>query len=179
MRCEYCGINNIEEDKFCSGCGSPLRESGKYTEAAAHAVEGISEIHCPHCGKTHPSTIWSCPETGGDLSSTAGDKVAAHVTYMQTRLIIDGGGEILLTTTDRVVGRDDFDRVASTRDLPYVSRRHMLISFTDDSYRITDQNSKNGTSVNGVDIAGIEKQLLKDGDRIELGKVVTLTFKQD
>jgi hypothetical protein len=179
MRCEYCGANNAQEEKFCSGCGSPLRESGNAAEGAAHVSRPISEIQCPHCGKKHPSTIWSCPETGGDLSGTAGAKVQSPASCATAQLSIDGGSEIQLTGEGRQVGRDDFDRTASTQDLQYISRRHLLISVSDGTYYIEDPGSKNGTIVNGTDITGREKQALKDGDRIELGKVVTLTFKQD
>src|SRR5262245_22313609 len=48
-----------------------------------------------------------------------------------------------------------------------VSRRHAKITAAADKYTITDLQSTNGTFVNG---AYITEQILKDGDRIELGK---------
>ena len=49
----------------------------------------------------------------------------------------------------------------------HVSRRHAQITAEAGTYTITDLGSTNGTYVNGVHIT---EQILKNGDRIELGK---------
>ncbi|MBN4064535.1 FHA domain-containing protein [Dehalococcoides mccartyi] len=49
----------------------------------------------------------------------------------------------------------------------FVSRRHALISPGPDGYSISDQNSKNGTSVND-DSIGLTPVLLKNGDMIRI-----------
>jgi FHA domain len=56
---------------------------------------------------------------------------------------------------------------------PAVSRTHALIERTGDTYFIADNKSKNGTVVANQHI--LQKQPLKDGDRIEIGPAV-LTF---
>ena len=179
MRCEYCSANNAPEEKFCTGCGSPLREAGHISNAPSNRPAQVGEIHCPHCGKMHPSSIWSCPETGGDLSSTSGASVPAIKTYASAKLVLDDSSEIPLTASGRTIGRDDFDRTASSQDLPFISRRHLLVSVTGNDFYIEDAGSVNGTLLNGAKLAAGSKQELKDGDQIELGRVAKLTFKQD
>ena len=93
------------------------------------------------------------------------------------RLTLPDNSEILLTEPVRDIGRDDFTRVASTDALKYVSRQHCRIIAEAGRYFIEDLQSANGTIVNGVNIAGKGKQELKDGDKIDLANIVTLTFR--
>lgn len=68
------------------------------------------------------------------------------------------------------IGRhDDCDVVV---DSPAVSRYHLKIYCEHNHYFIEDLNSRNGTSVNGVQIQ--ERTLLNDGDQVEIS---TLPFK--
>lgn len=52
---------------------------------------------------------------------------------------------------------------------PLVSRRHLALEPTGDRLRVTDLNSTNGTSVNGVPLLEV---LLRGGERLELGETV-------
>ncbi|QDT37113.1 ATP-binding protein [Stratiformator vulcanicus] len=52
-----------------------------------------------------------------------------------------------------------------------VSRRHAMVEFDDDSYRIADLKSSNGTFVNG---SKVESHQLVNGDRIRVGRSVIL-----
>ena len=62
-------------------------------------------------------------------------------------------------------------------DNPYVSRQHAQVRLDQGDYRITDLASKNGTYVNGARLAN-EPHLLRNGDRIELGRdQVVLRFQ--
>jgi pSer/pThr/pTyr-binding forkhead associated (FHA) protein len=54
---------------------------------------------------------------------------------------------------------------------PAVSAQHAIITRFDDSYRLKDLNSTNGTQVNGASITDVE---LKDGDKIRFGSVVAV-----
>ena len=53
-------------------------------------------------------------------------------------------------------------------DHPTVSRRHAMLIRDDAGTRILDDGSENGVHVNGVRTTGC---MLRDGDRIELGRV--------
>jgi pSer/pThr/pTyr-binding forkhead associated (FHA) protein len=56
-------------------------------------------------------------------------------------------------------------------DNPAVSAQHAMLARVDDSYRLKDLNSTNGTQVNGVPVNDAE---LKDGDKIRFGTVVAI-----
>jgi pSer/pThr/pTyr-binding forkhead associated (FHA) protein len=50
-----------------------------------------------------------------------------------------------------------------------VSRRHAIVFVTDDSVRILDDRSANGTCVNGAHVTDVE---LSDGDVVRVGRAV-------
>ena len=56
-------------------------------------------------------------------------------------------------------------------DNPAVSAQHAILAKIDDSYRLKDLDSTNGTQVNGLSITDAK---LKDGDKIRFGSVVAL-----
>ena len=67
------------------------------------------------------------------------------------------------------IGRASLNHVVI--DNPAVSAQHAIITRFDDSYRLKDLNSTNGTLVNGVSVSDAE---LKDGDKIQFGSVVAV-----
>ncbi len=54
----------------------------------------------------------------------------------------------------------------------YVSRRHATITRNGQRYEITDLGSDNGTFVNDSRLAVGEKRTLRNGDRIQMGRIV-------
>jgi len=67
------------------------------------------------------------------------------------------------------IGRASLNQIVI--DNPAVSAQHAIITRFDDSYRLKDLNSTNGTLVNGVSSTDAE---LKDGDKIRFGSVVAV-----
>jgi serine/threonine protein kinase len=61
-------------------------------------------------------------------------------------------------------------------DDPELSRTHAIVTLQDDQYCITDMGSLNGTMINGSKLAPRIRVVLKDGDRVEIGKWV-LVFR--
>jgi hypothetical protein len=51
---------------------------------------------------------------------------------------------------------------------PYVSRQHAIIHVEGEACSLTDQNSDNGTCLNGMRIEPLQPQRLKDGDSITI-----------
>jgi hypothetical protein len=71
-----------------------------------------------------------------------------------------------------VVGRDaTCDLVLTERQ---ISRQHIRIWRADDSFRIEDLESKNGTWLNETPLKG--ESVLQNGDQIDLARVVRLAF---
>jgi len=58
-----------------------------------------------------------------------------------------------------------------------ISRNHLKLTCDGDDCFIEDRGSTNGTKLNGSKIDNQGKYLLRDGDKIRLAGVVTLTFK--
>jgi len=61
-------------------------------------------------------------------------------------------------------------------DCPSVSGHHALIELQDDSCYISDQQSSNGSRVNG---AAIEEAKLSDGDRVAFGDIQAVFYAGD
>jgi pSer/pThr/pTyr-binding forkhead associated (FHA) protein len=61
----------------------------------------------------------------------------------------------------------------------YVSRRHARITKGEAGYYITDLGSSNGTTVNGQSLLPNRAYLLRNGDRIKVGLVVTQFLFRD
>jgi hypothetical protein len=52
-----------------------------------------------------------------------------------------------------------------------VSRQHAMLSLVDDRIEIADLQSSNGTCVNGVALRNGQSVVIRDGDRINLGRL--------
>ena len=83
----------------------------------------------------------------------------------------DRGREFVLREPETSVGRGTMNGIILT-DLA-VSRRHLLLLFDGNGYKLKDLGSGNGTQVNGELLAGDAP--LEDGDVIDIGKT-TLRF---
>ena len=93
-----------------------------------------------------------------------------------TLLVIQGvdlGTRFKLGTEPAGVGRGVRNeiRILDTE----ASRQHALISFKNGSYIITDQNSSNGTMLNGIQI---QSSKLNNGDHIQIGRSLLLFSSQ-
>ncbi len=84
------------------------------------------------------------------------------------------GTEYPLTETETVIGRGGAANIPLEN--PRVSRRHALVSIDERGNAIViDMGSSNGTSVNGI---RIQRQELKDGDKIQIGYHCILKFSR-
>ena len=93
------------------------------------------------------------------------------------RLLLPGHLEIKLTEKGLAVGRADLARVLGLDELGQVSRQHFKISFEGKEFLIEDC-STNGTSLNGMSIAGQGPVKLNDGDLIEPASLIKLKFQR-
>jgi hypothetical protein len=90
-------------------------------------------------------------------------------------LLADGpaaGKRFFLEQGALLIGRDEAcDVVIADRQ---VSRHHASVTHEEDSYVLRDLDSKNGTFVNGQELAG--PRALQDGDEIQIAYCCKLTF---
>ena len=89
----------------------------------------------------------------------------------------EGGKEISLSAAGQSLGRSDLHGLAAPGKGDLLSRQHFSLSHENGDYYIEDRGSTNGTRLNGSDIRGKGRQLLKDGDKIDLAGALTITFK--
>ena len=89
----------------------------------------------------------------------------------------EGGKEISLNAAGQSLGRSDLHGLAAPGKADLLSRQHFSLSYENGDYYIEDRGSTNGTRLNGSDIRGKGRQLLKDGDKIDLAGALTITFK--
>ena len=95
-------------------------------------------------------------------------RVGGPVRYSSARLLWTSGVEVIqafpVGSEVAVIGRDQPDGIEIFKDS--ISRSHAQIVNQDGCFWVCDLNSTNGTSLNG---RRIDKQILRDGDRIGIG----------
>lgn len=120
----------------------------------------------------------------GRLACITDTQVADETTH--TKPVISGAGPKFVTPDGKPVsaqadsgtlGRKDFRSLLGPEKAALISREHIRLDYEDGQYYIEDCGSTNGTRLNGASIKGKGRQLVKDGDEIELANVLTLTFK--
>lgn len=159
-------------------------------------------IKCPFCNTTYPENTLFCEECGsylapGDEQATdpltsplekeTQRQEAGRSAFKMLVLSVENGGRIELPLSKEVVlGRLDAGRaIFPDVDLSNeqwiekgISRRHARVSRRENQVFIEDLNSLNGTFLNATRLVPELPYPLKDGDQVQLGKLVlTVHFK--
>jgi len=108
--------------------------------------------------------------------------VGGETVVALARLVTPRGESIPITSMRQAFGREDFQRFVSPEQAKLISRRAtpQFMIYFDTSTRqfyIVDNNSSNGTYLNGVNIKGRGPQPLNDGDKISPAGVIELVFQ--
>jgi pSer/pThr/pTyr-binding forkhead associated (FHA) protein len=147
--CPSCGFHNSEGVSFCARCGASL-----IADQEAEAQTTVS--YTPHDEEGEPAPPHDLAQEGATLVIRSGGGRA---------------GETYPLAEDRVtVGRHP-DSTIFLDDVT-VSRNHCVIEREGSAFSIVDRGSLNGTYVNRH---RVERQLLPDGDELQIGKY-KLTF---
>lgn len=166
MTCPNCNYENVEAEKICVRCGTPL-------------VNVLAEQRTRKLGDTdfeEGVPKWGVARFGGRM----------HLILQ----VLETGQTFAFDAEhveELVMGRANPD----TDELPPidltqaggidkgVSRKHALILRRDSALHIVDNNSANGTYLNGQKLIAMQPRILRDGDDIRLGHlVVRVTFQQ-
>ncbi|MEM2618571.1 MAG: FHA domain-containing protein [Candidatus Hadarchaeales archaeon] len=86
------------------------------------------------------------------------------------------GNLIPVAEAVKTFGRADFISYVTENESKFISRKHFTISREADGFYIVDENSANGTKLNGVEIKGQGKKPLKNGDKILVADTLELVF---
>ena len=136
----------------------------------ANALAGDSAgTHAGHLAlSTAPAA--TLPATGTPMTTPLAAGPSAKFTS-------EGGRDLSLNAAGQSLGRSDLHGFAVPGKADLLSRRHFSLSHENGNYYIEDSGSTNGTRLNGSEIRGKGRQLLKDGDKIELAGALTITFR--
>ncbi|MBC8162655.1 MAG: FHA domain-containing protein [Roseiflexaceae bacterium] len=157
--------------RACVACGRPQHPSWK---------------ECPECRLLAPAAAESPLMQLGDLSAS-GVPITQFGGPAQTELLESGGapawlavlngpgeGERLALGTRFVVGRDPA-QCQLVLDDEAVSSRHAVIEREAQGWTLTDLGSRNGTAVNGQQVA---QRQLQNADELRIGRTL-LRFEAD
>jgi len=153
-------------------------------------------IKCPFCNAVYPENTLFCQECGSylagangqgtdpligqtvaEVNPTAGDSAG----FMTLTLAFDSGGRIELPLSKEIVlgrldaGRAVFPDIDLTNEQGMemgVSRRHARIVRRGNQVLIEDLSSLNGTFLNATRLAPELPYPIKDGDQVQLGKLI-------
>jgi KaiC/GvpD/RAD55 family RecA-like ATPase len=131
---------------------------------------------CPYCGyDENPEPAKFCMNCGTQLPEEL--VPASPLTALEAgKVVLPSTKEIVFSQPETIIGRRDFMQDLSPQKAKYISREHLIITFKDGKYYVLDENSKNGTTLNGMDITGRGKKELNNNDEITLGDTITITF---
>lgn len=162
--CTNCGHENPDTEKICTKCGALL--SGEQYQSTRSLGDTDFEEGIPK---------WGSARFNGTMHLVL-DVLDSGETYRfdanQVTEIIIGRGS---TDTGELPA---VDLTSSDGINKGVSRRHATIVRRDGALHIVDNNSANGTYLNGQRLVAGQPRILRDGDDVRLGHlVVRVTFR--
>lgn len=165
ISCPSCSTSNREGTLYCEACGYSLTEYARNNATIPTRQVGFDP------DQTSAKATW------GSAQYQTGTAVILKIR--------DAAEPMRVEPSDRLVfGRSDASSsVEPDIDLaPYgalekgVSRQHAVIEISEDTLMIMDVGSSNGTFLNGQRLVPNQPRVLRDGDEVRLGKLVTHVY---
>ncbi len=155
--CAVCGHDNVEaEARFCASCGQSL-SGGTAPESAAETTGTLASLM--------GAEVEAEPAAPVDLEAAAVERLGPGTALLVVRQGPAAGARFLLDDVLTTVGRHP-DSEIFLDDIT-VSRRHAQFIRDEDSFRVHDVGSLNGTYVNR---SRIDDVVLSNGDEVQIGK---------
>ncbi len=153
MPCPSCGTPNPQESKYCYACGVLLSggQMGKTSQLMDEEYEDAS--------------------TFGPLSTLM--ILAKGYEHNPLRLQIQNKTLVIGRAEDSGAGQVQIDLSPyGARDMG-VSRQHAMLQRSEKSITLVDRGSVNHTFINGERLHSNEVRVVRDGDEIRFGRLVT------
>lgn len=171
--CRNCGYKNREGYLFCDDCGFNLITQVQSSPMPTRHVD-MSEFTAKENNHFFPGTsAW-----GNTTHFAQGKSIVLRI-----RNVSD---PVQIPQKDRTTfGRSDSPTSPSKPDIdfaPYgavdkgVSRQHAALVMTEDTLMLMDTGSSNGTYLNGQRLLPNQPRIIRDGDEIRFGKLVTHVY---
>lgn len=183
LECANCGRAHDADELFCEVCGLDFT-TGKLPEApaAARAAAATPAPSKPSDAGVDTGWMLVVATDRAFFDSNQAESPTAELTFPDGRHATD----VALRADEVLVGRRSegagiYPEVDLTGPLddPGVSRRHALLRRTTDGWELVDQNSTNGTRVNGAPpVTAGQAIAVADGDRIHVGAWTCLTLRR-
>lgn len=93
------------------------------------------------------------------------------------KLILPNNSNIIVKDPEKIIGREDFLGVVTSDKLYFIGKDHLKITRKNNSFYIQDLKTKNGTTVNGIQLEGDQTRLLYDGDEIIVAKSLNIKYQ--
>lgn len=160
--CNNCQHQNREGFLYCENCGLPLTQQADITRTKK---------------LDRSSNSLSAKATWGTAKLNRNSEIILHIVDSRTPLTISVMGRNL-------IGREDETNHhhPEINLVPYgalekgVSRIHAAIDRSEDTLTILDLGSSNGTYLNGQRLVSNQPRVLRDGDEIRFGKLITRIY---
>lgn len=159
IKCATCGRLNHDTEQICVYCGAPLVDLGKANSTRSFNdtdyEEGVPK--------------WGSARFNFNMT------LVIHVVETRKSFVLDADelDEIELGRKDPDTGEaPTVDLTESGAVDKGVSRRHATIMQRDGALHIVDNDSANGTYLNGQKLVAHQPRVLRDGDDIRLGHLV-------
>jgi hypothetical protein len=180
MKCQKCGFENPSDNQFCENCGSQLSSAQPILNVPIASAVGSNVPLCPSCKNQNPPGSAFCESCGASLPGAAIVPPLIpqpSIAKVQRMLLLPDGSEIAIETR-KSIGRLDLTRCTDPTQIRWISRQHFEIFQENGTYYIEDEQSANGTKLNGAEIRQQGKQPLKDKDEIIVGDAIKLVYKE-
>lgn len=165
IKCSNCGHENAEGEVICVRCGTALVDLNVQQSTRTLGDTDFEE---------------GVPKWGSARFNQAMDLIIEVLDTSQ-RFTFDAHQitEIVLGRRDPDTGEAPPVDLTDSKALDKgVSRHHAIILKRDGALHILDNNSANGTYLNGQRLVTRQPRILRDGDDVRLGHlVVRITFK--
>ena len=162
ITCPNCKHENREGLLFCTNCGYSITD----------AMVGQATI--PTRRVENDPDESSAKSTWGSARFQQGSTIILH--------IHDAADPVTIAPSSRVIfGRTDNNStfIPDVDFSPYgalekgVSRQHAALEINEDTLMLLDVGSSNGTFLNGQRLLPNQPRVLRDGDEVRLGKLIT------
>lgn len=188
IECPHCGTTVPDKD-FCLDCGKPLDEKEPY-DGESEGADG--DPTCPNCDSDVESGWAACPycgenlerdsetdetDTGADDTTSDTDGPDGTTTHVPPERVIVEVGDVEITAEDGdSIGRKV--RSAYVRDgadeeeAQYIHREHVTFERDGGEFYVVNEG-RNGTKLNGEELALDERRSITEGDTIEFSDRAT------
>ncbi|MFN8529404.1 MAG: FHA domain-containing protein [Anaerolineae bacterium] len=163
--CAYCAHKNREGYFFCEDCGRPLSSSGNPTLSTRTIQIGTKDLPKNVIGTWGTSRF----EPNATMLMVIRDAESPLQLHPERRLVF-GRADVT------AMQKPDVDLTPFGALEKGVSRIHCAVIRDEMTLTIVDLGSANGTHLNGQRLTPEVPRVLRDGDEVQLGKLVAYIY---